>query len=48
MVRILKIFKKYFRWEELKTQLFFQLNVVNVYIIEKFYALLSLVMLRQA
>ena len=48
MVGILKIFEKYFRWEELKTQHFFHLNVINIYIIEKFYALLSLVMLCQA
>ena len=30
MVGILKIFKKYFRWEELKTQNFFHLNIVNI------------------
>ena len=48
MVGILKIFKKYFRWGELKTQHFFHLNFIYIYIIEKFYALPSLVMLRNA
>ena len=33
MVGILKIFEKYFRWEELQTQHFFHLNVINIYII---------------
>ena len=30
MMGILKMFKKYFRWEELKTQHFFHLNIVNI------------------
>ena len=47
MVGIRKIFKKYFRWEELKTA-FFHLNFINIYIILKFYALQFLVTLCNA